>query len=200
MSERHKRKNARKMLTGAGYKSGGHLASEKKMIGEAIREHDDQQHGGKKTRLRLRDGGCADGGMPKARADRKGRGMKGGKAHTTVNVVVAGHPGGGGGQPVPVPVPKPIPVPVNAGAGGPPMPPGGGGMPGAGPMPPPGLKRGGRAKAPKIDSQRDTKGGMPAGHFKNGGKTKGKFPVPMEEGAGGGLGRIQKAKDYGART
>lgn len=183
--EQHKRKRAREMLTKAGYKSGGHLAHPDEPQDKALIKREVKASA---LRHKLKDGGMAMGGAPKHRSDRKGRG----KAHTTVNVVVAGQ------HPKPQPVPVPVPVggpgpqgaaPPGAGPGGPggPMPP-----PGAG-APPPGFKRGGRT--PKEDSQRDEKGGMPAGHFKKGGKTKG---YPIKDGAGGGEGRLQKAKAYGA--
>lgn len=202
MSEHSKRKKARSMLTKAGYKSGGHMhadeAEDKALVKRMV----------KKPALKLKDGGCAEGGSVKPRADRLARGGKahgkGGKGHTTVNVVV-GHP-----QPKPVPVPVPVPGGAGgpppgamAGPGGPPppdMPPPGGG----GPM---GLKRGGRAKRamgggmppPTMmgNSQRDAIGGMPMGQFKKGGRAKEKFPVPMEFGGGGGKGRLEKIKDYG---
>jgi len=194
VSEPSKRKKARHVLTRAGYKVGGHLDAkqDKREIDSEIRkaftEHDNQLHGGKKTRLRLKDGGCAEGGAPKSRADRKGRG----KAHTTVNVVVAGsHPR-----------PQPVPVPVPAGGSAPQgaMPPGAGPggpiPPGAGGPPPGGFKKGGRTRSPKIDSQRlSLKAQVPPGHFKRGGKSKG---YPIKDGAGGGEGRLQKAKSYGA--
>lgn len=208
MAEHTRRKAARKKLTGMGYAVGGHMkgddAKEAKMVKEGVSEHEDHLHkGAKKTRLRLRDGGCAEGGEVKPRADRMSRGGKSKKGgHTTVNVVVAGqHP-----KPVPVPVPKPVPVPVNAGPGGPV----GGPPPGAGPMPDPnappmGLKSGGRAKRSdggnadlKMESQRDPARNSPPGQFAKGGRTKGKFEVPMKDGAGGGLGRIEKGKAYGA--
>lgn len=195
MSEKHKRKDARKLLSRMGYKSGGHMhhadeAEDKVLIKKEM----------KKARIKLKTGGVAEGDEPKPRADRLARGgnahkgKKGG--HTTVNVVVGGqHP-----QPVPVPVPKPVPVPV--GGGGMPPPGAGGTPPGMGPqgpMPPTGMKKGGRTRDP-IDSQRDAIKGLPMGHFKKGGRTKAKYPVPMTEGAGGGLGRLKKIKDYGAKV
>lgn len=190
MKESAHTKKARAMLCRGGYKAGGHVkahddeAEDKALIKKEV----------SKAKIRLRDGGMASGDEPKHRSDRKGRGHHKGKgkgAHVTVNVVNA-HPNA-------APMPKPVPVPV-------PVPPGGpGGMPPPGPMagppggmppdqgPPPGLKRGGRAK--KMSSGgRDSIKGMPDGHFKKGGRTGAKFPVPMEAGAGGGLGRLEKAK------
>src|SRR5262249_47880049 len=103
MSERHKRKQARDMLTKGGYKSGGHLGREK-MIGEEVRkgvhEHESNMHAGKKpTRLKLKDGGEVTGAAFGARI-RKPRGPK--KPHTVVNVNV-GHRPGAGAAPMPVP-------------------------------------------------------------------------------------------------
>lgn len=202
MTEHSKRKKARSMLSKAGYaKVGGHMKGDDEKIATGVHEHESAMHPGKKkTPIRLRDGGVAEGSEPKPRADRMSRGGHAkhkGKGHTTVNVMVgSGHP-----QPVPVPVPKPVPVPVNAGAGGPPgagpmpMPPGGVPDPNAPPM---GLKTGGRAKKDKIDSQRSPIKGISDGQFKKGGRTRSKYTAPMEDGAGGGLGRLEKAKAYGA--
>ena len=190
MAEHEKRKNARALLTKSGYsKLGGHLTkrpdeiADKHEISEGIHQHEGARHKGQpKTRLKLRDGGNCEGMAAGGRSDRKPRGAKGKgkKGGTTVNVIVA--------HPHPKPVPVPVPVGAGAGPGGPPppgMPPGAG--PGGPPMPPPdgggppmGAKKGGRVG------------------LKKGGKAKGKFPVKMEFGAGGGLGRLEKAKDYGA--
>lgn len=201
--EHDRRKKARTMLSKGGYAAGGHMkhpdeAEDKKLIKKEMG----------KARIRLRDGGMAEGNEPKPRADRMSRGGKSKHkgAHTTVNVVVAGqHP-----KPVPVPVPKPVPVPVDsgalAGAGGPPPGMGAGPDPNA-PPPPIGLKSGGRTKRAaggkadlKMESQRENIKGMPDGQFADGGRTAKKFPVPTEFGGGGGLGRLQKAKDYGAKV
>lgn len=214
MSERHRRKNAREMLTKAGYAAGGHFATEK-MIGEAVHEHEGNLHKGEpKTRIKLADGGLASGGMTHHRSDHKPRGKHKkhhGKAHTQVNVIV--------GHQAPKPVPVPIPVPAGppggmppdpAMAAGPPgMPPDAGGMPPPGMMPP-GANRGGRfAKGGRTkelkammekqpsESGRDPIKGMPRGQFKDGGKTKG---YPIDDGAGGGEGRLEKKAAYGARV
>lgn len=166
MSERHKRKNAREMLSRAGYKAGGHFAN-KKMIGESVREHEDHLHPDEpKTKLKLKAGGSVMG-MPGPRTH-KPRGMGKKKPHTQVNVIV----GGSGPKPVPVPVPIGGPPPIGPGA---PMPPGG--MPGQ--MPPPGANRGGRfAKGGSVkDSQRDpikSTDGDVEGKLKRGGNTKAK--------------------------
>lgn len=214
MAEHEKRKKGRALLSRAGYGSvGGHLTTHpdkyatKHEVVNAVHEHEGADHPGtKKTRIKLKDGGLASGGMPKMRGDRKSRSHKGGKGHhTNVNVIV----GGGGKQPVPVPVPVP------GGAGGPPPPPpmagppGGGnpGMPpglaGAGPVPggpPSGMKRGGHAKRATggnvQNSQRNKIKGLPDGQFKRGGRTK----TDYEGGAGGGLGRLEKAEEYGAKV
>lgn len=173
MSERHRREHARKVLKRSGYKMGGNTLTEargKKLIGEAVRQHEKKDHKGEKpTRLKLKDGGIAAGASPKRRADKSSRG----KPHVQVNVLNAHPPGGGGNGPVPVPVPKPVPVPAG-GPGGPPPPAMGMGPPGAGGPPP--FKKGGRTRA------------------KDGGKTE----YPIDHAAGGGKGRLEKVEAYGA--
>lgn len=169
MVERHRRAQARAMLSKAGYKSGGHFKSDgapvKRLIGEAIREHEEHDHPGKKrTPLKLADGGAVKGFNTGMRIH-KPRGMaKGKKPHTTVNVLVGGpHPV----QNQPVPVPIGGPPPIGPGAMGPP-----GGLPG---QPPMGANRGGRFKkggTVKADSQRDPIKGLPEGKLKNGGKAQ----------------------------
>lgn len=200
MAEHEKRKRARALLARSGYGAGGHLTKRPEQLASK-HEITDAVHA---SRTRLRDGGVAGGLAHGGRADRKPRGKHKGKGHhTTVNVVVGGHD-----KP-----PMPIPIPVGAGPGGPPgAPP----MPppppdpsmGAGPPPPgmppmPGQARGGRTGykkggAVKVDSERDKIKGMPAGQFKRGGSVKTK-PV-IDDGAGGGLGRLEKATAYGAKV
>lgn len=182
MAEHERRKAARKRLSNSGYSIGGHLTkrpdeiADKHEISEGIHEHESGMHPGKKkTRLHLKNGGNCEGMAAGGRSDRKPRGgSKGKKGGTTVNVVVA-HPH---------PKPVPVPVPVGGGPAGPPPPMPPGAMAGGPPVPPPdgggapmGAKKGGRTG------------------YKNGGKTK---AYPIDDGAGGGLGRLEKAKAYGA--
>lgn len=182
MSEHTRRKKARDVLRRAGYKSGGHLKGDeredKAMIEKAIAQHESHDHKGEaKTRLHFRDGGLVDGFAAGGRPDKKSAKHKG---KTTVNVMVA--PQGAAPHPVPVPVPKPVPVPAGAAPGGPaggppmPMPPPAAGLrPGMGPM-----KDGGRAR-------RALGGATKAKPYAKG---NGEF----EGGAGGALGRLEKAE------
>ncbi len=162
-------------------------------------EAEKRAHGGKVIEHRMH------GGKAQLRMDRFARGghVKS-KGKTTVNVVIAGQPGGSAAPP------RPIPVPVPAGpmAGGPPPgaampprplpPPGplpGGGAPGA--MPPPGMapmrKRGGKV-------EKDCDGGMVKRAF--GGSVGGRGKdgpdapkAPTNAGAGSGVGRMAKNGD-----
>lgn len=210
MAEHERRAKGRAMLNRTGYGSaGGHLSkhadkyASKHEIVDAVHQHEGADHPGtKKTRIKLRDGGLAHGGTARHRGDRKSRGGKK-HSHTTVNIVVGGHdkppmppimlpPGGPGGPPGAPPM---MPPPPDPSMGAAPPPPG---------MPPmPGQARGGRTGykkggTVKIDSERDKIKGMPAGQFKRGGSVKTK-PV-IDDGAGGGAGRIEKVAAYGAKV
>lgn len=157
-------------------------AEDRAMIAKAVHQHEKKDHPGtKETHLKFRDGGAVPGKPRKEHLGRakhaKGGSVKGKGNH--VNVIIAGgHPGGMPG-PTPGPVGGVAPPPMPMAPPRPPMgpmagPPVGAGVPGMGG--PPGMRaRGGRAYA---------KGGM----------------VDMDAGAGGGLGRLEKIKDYGKKA
>lgn len=143
------------------------VAGVKGLVAKAVREHENHEHGGKHTKLKLRHGGAVDGEAPRHRADRRAKGGKvDGKGHgkIAINVVIPQAPPAAGGMP-PVP-PRPAVPPVGLGAApGAPMPPR--------PMPPPGPPGG---AAPML---------RPPG-MKRGGR--------MTAGAASGEGRIEKAE------
>ena len=161
----------------------------KDMVSKGISQHESHDHKGeKKTKLKLATGGAAKGEAPHNRMDRKPRAAggrnKGHKEpHVSVNVINAGSkppmapPGGGMGAPMP---PHPPMAPQ-----APPMaapPPGMGAKP---PMPPQGMPP----------------GGMPPRPFKAGGPVKNNtVDIPhLEGGAGGALGRLEKANHEAKR-
>ena len=141
-----KQEHARELVrrTGHHMASGGDVAQDKKLIERAMSEHDAQQHGGKKTHLKLKSGGFAEGHEARRHLARRARGGAA-KKGTHVNVIVAPQPGGGM-QPAMAPHP-PMPAPAMATPPPrPPMaPPPGAGMPppGMGARPPGMMKRGG---------------------------------------------------------
>lgn len=136
-----------------------------------------------------------EGGMPGERLDRPSR-----KGNTTVNVIVSAPPKDLGSAPPPMPPmpppmagpPAPTPMPVP-----PPMPPG---PPGGPPM----AARGGRIGYKNGGAVKDCKEAV-GKHEANmhPGKPKTKLAtggaISMEAAAGGGLGRLEKAKKYGAK-
>lgn len=115
----------------------------------------------------IKDGGAPGGAMPKRRLDKHARGGKVKAGSTTTNVIIAMPPDNDGpATPMPLP-PGPPPGPPGAGAAGPIAPP---------MMPPspaglPMRKRGGKVPPSKI---------------------KGPKTIPMDAGAGGGEGRLDK--------
>lgn len=227
--EHNRRKRARDLMTRTGYKAGGHLGRDEDksedvaMIKEAFKEHDDQLHGGKPTRLKLKHGGAAEGEKAEERMDRPKRehhakgGHAGKKGGTKVNVVVMpqGHdPGMGGGLaggPPPMgggaPPPRPpmAPPPAAAMAPKPPMgpPPG---MAGAPPPPgmgmrPPGMKRGGhvkRADGGMVEPGSDRPlAPLTEQQTPKSQYKRGGTAKQMTGGAGGGRGRLEKASSLG---
>lgn len=182
-----RRKHASGILSRNGYGNMKDLAT------DAVHEHEAHMHkGDKKTKIKLSSGGEAKGKSPRHTLDRKPRAAGGrNKGHkeprVAVNVINAGKqpvpvpmPGAGmGGPRPPAPMAAP-PAPMGPPPGANPMaahPPMGGPAPGMG-MRPNGLHTGGRAKRAGGGPVRDKDGDMPH----------------LEGGAGGGLGRLEKAK------
>lgn len=172
-----RRKRATDILAHHGYGKMKSVAD--KEVRRGIGEHEKAEHSSKKTKLKLKDGGKAEGKEPKSRLDRKPRAAGGrNKGHkeprVSVNVINAG-----GKQPMPMgaapsaPMPPPAARPPMAPPAGAPPPQMGAGMP-ARPMP-----------GMMPQQQRPFKGGGPV-------RSKGEHPH-LEGGAGGGLGRLEKA-------
>lgn len=155
---------AKKILKKGGYAAGG------------ATKGDDGEPDGDPVPKGKKAGGPVSGAMPKKRLDKprryaSGGGVEGekkkkGSAKTEVNIVIAGGDKGGAPAAPMMPPPGAMPPPPPPAARPPmPMPPGGP-APGA-PMRPPGaMKRGGAIKADKY---------------------------PIDAGAGGGKGRLEKA-------
>lgn len=166
-----KQKTAKDLLKGCSYAKGGKVHKPKE--GSKAEEAKESSSEKKQEAKAKKEVGKVDGKVSKNRLDKLARGgkAKGHKAKTQVNVMVQP-----GQQKVPVPVavktPVPIapngvnPMPAGPGMGGAPV----AGMPGQNPM-----KKGGKVKRHKR-------------------AMGGKVPH-MDAGAGGGLGRLEKAKD-----
>lgn len=176
--DQDRRDRAEDILSQNGYGKIKHLADQE--VRKGIAEHEKHEHGGKKTSLKLASGGCAIGGKPADRLDRKPRAAGGRNKHkeskVSVNVINAG-----GKQPMPVP------VPAGAGAPMPPRPPV--------PMPAPAAPMGGAPAGGGMPVPRAPMGGMPmqGRPFNKGGPVKNRGEgLHMEAGAGSGLGRLEK--------
>lgn len=164
----------RSMMAKCGYNKGGAV---KETVKKGVSEHESHLHKHeKKTKLKLKDGGRADGEHGKHKMHYKDGGHVKGKKGVTVNVMVSpSAPPPAEKVPVPIPAgggaPPPRP-PMGAPAGGPPMggPPPMGGAPGGMPPRPP-MKSGGRVKQLSV----------------------------KDGGAGGAEGRMKKISLYGGK-
>lgn len=186
------RGRAERMMGDAGYKRGGTPPDVKK----AVHKHEREQHGGKLTKLK-HGGDSDDDRAPKARADRYKRGGAV-RPNTRIDInIVAGKEEekedpakkaallaalSSAATPPPPPPAPPTPPPGEA-LGGMPMP---GGMPGM-----PGMKKGGRVLSTAAATTSKAEGRKAGGAVPEG-------KVKLQKGthgAGGGLGRLDKAKE-----
>lgn len=174
-------KKARNFLSRHGYKLGGEAEDDRedrKIAAGAVHKHEHHMHKGEPL-TKLKHGGHAGGHKAPQRLDKMARGGRAPKK-VEVNVIVphgAPHPGlppPGAAPPhmggPPITAPQPVGVPPGAGMGIRP------GLPAG--QPPMGLRPAG-----------------PLG-FKRGGRT---YRYPIDDGAGGGEGRLEKARAYGAK-
>lgn len=91
------RERGGRMLRESGYETPSDKAADIHRITKAIDQHDQQLHGGKKTRLHLgrKRGGSVPGEEPMERPDRRARGGSTGKGKGKGKTVINIHAGGG---------------------------------------------------------------------------------------------------------
>ena len=172
------REKAAKILKGAGY------GAMKKDLPGNVGQHEFHNPVKEVEGMKmLATGGCASGGKPRPRMDRKpraagGRNKHSKTPHVAVNVINAGK------------TPVPMPMPAGGMAAKPPvMPP-----PQAAPMPPHPMM------PPQGGPPMPPPGGMPQRPFKAGGPVKNKMDMPhLQGGAGGALGRLEKSEHEAKR-
>ena len=162
-AEHHDRAHGMIARTGNKMARGGRAHPDKMedeaLIRKALNEHDEQQHGGKKTKLKFASGGGIEGEGAKHHMGKRARGGHAGKGGKHVTNVIVAPQGGGGMHPPMAPppamqaAPRPAPPPMPPRPAAPPpsapppgaMPPGAGGPP-MGMRPPGAMKRGGGVK------------------------------------------------------
>lgn len=162
----------------------------KRDVTKAVHEHEEHDHPGKEpTKIRVKRGGEVKGTAPKHRLDHRARGGKTGEKEKG-KVIINVHSGEQAAQQQGMQ--QGMKIGAAMGGAKPPMPGGApqGAMPPHPPMaPPPGAGGPPMGGAPGMPP-----GGMPPkppGALKRGGKVK------LDAGAGGGQGRIEKARQYG---